>query len=262
MTGDIFAQKKAVSEFMQKNGHIVNGIWLPRVTSILEIVAKPGLLRYYAQQKNYLEAMEGLRRAADAGLKIHDICEQILLGNGVHIPQKMEKLADEFRAWMQKHKIEVLGVEQKIVDADKHFFCGTADILAKVDGEMGVIDIKTGSGIWNEHALQTAAYMHAYNKSAANENKAKTSWILRVDQFQKCAVCGAKMREKEDHVRITGGKRFCKHQFSERECDIEFKRMKNSQESFDAFLNAKRLWEWANKRVIRQIEIYPRNNKI
>ncbi|HNY97571.1 MAG TPA: hypothetical protein PKM84_00410, partial [Candidatus Pacearchaeota archaeon] len=71
MTGDIFIHNKTVTEFTQKNGHIINGIWLPRVTSVLEIVAKPGLLRYYAQQKNYLEAQEGLRRAADMGLKIH-----------------------------------------------------------------------------------------------------------------------------------------------------------------------------------------------
>ncbi len=262
MTGDIFIHNKTVTEFTQKNGHIINGIWLPRVTSVLEIVAKPGLLRYYAQQKNYLEAQEGLRRAADMGLKIHDVCEQMILGNGVHIPPKMERIVEIFQQWLNKHHMEVYGVEKKIIDADRHFYCGTADVLAKIDGEMGILDIKTGSGIWNEYSLQTAAYLQAYNQNVGAKNKASASWILRLDQYRKCKLCGARMREKEDYIRITGGKTFCKHEFSEIEADLEFKKIKNLQDSFKAFINAKGLWEWANQRILKQIENYPKNMKI
>ncbi len=249
---------KMLKEFRAKHGYEVEDFWLPRVTSILQIVAKPGLLRYYAQQKNFTAAQEAMRLAAENGIKVHDAAENFLQGKDGFDP-KLKPIMQELVKWRAKHDIEVIAVEKKIIDNQEHFYCGTADILARIDGEVGIVDIKTGSGIWEEYGLQTAAYAHAHNKAAAKDQKATASWILRLDKYEVCDICGAKRRDKEGHIKITGGKYFCQHDFNAPMGEIEFKKMKGMDESYRAFLSAKDLWEWANRKFLGQIKNYPKN---
>jgi len=262
MTGDIFEFKKEVSSFKDKNGYEIEGLWLPRVTSILEVVAKPGLLHYYAQQKNFYAAQESMRNAAINGSMIHDACEAILQGDHPDIDKRIQHSVQNFVKWKEQHKVKVLGVEQKIIDCDENFYIGTMDILAEIGGKIGVLDIKTGSGIWNEYGLQTAAYMAGYNKLAGKNMKAQTRWILRLDQYQICQTCGAKRREKGEEVRVTGGKRICSHNFAETEADFEFKELKDFDHDFKGFLHAKGLWEWQNRPALQKINNYPCNFKV
>jgi len=260
MTGDIFQYSEEGSNFAKKNGYIVNGIWLPRVTSILEIVAKPGLLRYYAQHKNFMAAQESLVKAASRGKKIHDACENILLNKkNLKFDDDIKETMDKFREWVEKKNIEVIEIETRVFDREKYFFAGTMDILAKVDNELGIIDIKTGSSIYNGYSLQTAAYLNAYNQGRKQQLQAQKRWILRLDQYEKCVHCGAKSREREGEKRITGGKKYCKHEFQPKSADLEFKEQKNFAHDFEAFLHAKELWEWENKGSLRRINNYPKN---
>lgn len=259
MTGDVFEYHQEGSDFAKKNGYVVGGVWLPRVTSILEIVAKPGLLRYYAQQKNFLSAQETLTKAAIRGKKIHDICESILLGQNPEIPSDVKLTIEKFIEWKQKHKVEVLDVETRVYDKDNYYFAGTMDILAKIGDDVGIIDIKTGSGIYNGYSLQTAAYLEAYNQGKNPAVQATKRWILRLDQYKKCQLCGAKMRTREGEEKISGGKHRCSHEFDDCLIDLEFKELKNLTQDFKAFLHAKELWEWENKGSLKRINNYPKN---
>jgi hypothetical protein len=248
---------KMLREFRAKNGYEIEDMWLPRVTSILQIVAKPGLLRYYAQQKNFTAAQEAMRMAAENGIKVHEAVENFLQGKD-GFEAKLKPIMQELVKWKNKHEIEVIDIERKIIDKEEHFYCGTADVLARIDGEVGILDIKTGSGIWEEYGLQTAAYAHAHNKGAPKSEKATASWILRLDKYEVCDICGAKRRDKEGHIKVTGGKYYCQHDFNAPMAEIEFKKMKGMDESYKAFLSAKNLWEWANRKMLEQIKNYPK----
>lgn len=248
---------KALVEFKGQCGHQVKESWLPRVTSVLQIVAKPGLLRYYAQQKNYTTAQTALRCAAENGIRVHSIAEDFFEGK-ICKDKYYKTVIDKLSEWKKKYKPKIIATEKRVVDDKEHFYCGTADIIAKIDDEIGVIDIKTGSGIWEEYGLQTAAYMHAYNLKA--KERATTSWILRLDTYQVCKICGAKRRNKNGDVRVTGGKYFCEHEWNGIETESQFKKITNTEDNFKAFLHAKGLWEWANKRLLKQIENYPKHD--
>ena len=51
---------KTLQEFMSGNGYEEDGIWYPRVTSIVGIKAKPALYSFYASMPNFAagEAMK------------------------------------------------------------------------------------------------------------------------------------------------------------------------------------------------------------
>ena len=61
-----------------------------------------------------------------------------------------------FLEWEKQHKINVTCVETQLV-SEKYKYGGTFDFYGLVDGNLEVIDFKTG-GIWPEHWFQVAAY--------------------------------------------------------------------------------------------------------
>ena len=67
-------------KFKELNGYEINGVWYPRVTSILNIKAKPALYRYYAELENFAAAEEIMERSADEGTRVHEAIEAILVG--------------------------------------------------------------------------------------------------------------------------------------------------------------------------------------
>lgn len=58
-----------------------------------------------------------------------------------------------FEAWASDKKIEPILIEKPLV-SDKFNFGGTMDIYAKIDGDLTLLDLKTGKGIYDEHLIQ------------------------------------------------------------------------------------------------------------
>jgi hypothetical protein len=58
-----------------------------------------------------------------------------------------------FEAWTKGKKIEPIIIEKQLV-SEVHKFGGTLDILAKIDKIIELLDLKTGSGIYDEHLVQ------------------------------------------------------------------------------------------------------------
>jgi hypothetical protein len=253
-----------IEEFKAKNGHMIEGVWLPRVTSITGIISKPGLFYYYAKHKSFATAQAILNQAANWGTTVHTTIENFLRGDKEKIDKRLEPSVLAFQKWADNYQIKILNskndIEKEVYDFE-NYYSGTLDILLEIDGEYGILDIKTGSGIWNEYSLQLAAYLNAYNKNAPLNKKAKKRWILRLDQYQECEICGAKKRNKLVEARITGGDRNCPHKFSKEKGVYEFKELLNFEEDIDGFLNAKNLWEWSNNNFLKKIKNYPKNKK-
>lgn len=59
--------------------------------------------------------------------------------------------------WLKGHEIEPILIEAPLV-SEQHKFGGTPDIYGRVNGKLEVIDLKTGSGIYQSHFVQVAAY--------------------------------------------------------------------------------------------------------
>ncbi len=253
----------SLEEFVTKHGYQIEDMWLPRVTSITGIIAKPALLRYYARQKNYTSAQEALNHAANWGSLTHETVEKLFRGEDCSIEPKISPSIEAFCQWKEKNVVRVPDkalIEKQVQDLES-CYAGTMDALVEINGILGVLDIKTGTGIWDEYSLQLAAYMHAYNKNAPEKQKAKTRWILRLDQYEECVLCEAKRRWKSGQAKITGGKRFCRHKFSPAKGVFQFKELKGFEKDIKAFLSAKELWEWYYRKELAEVKNYPKRIK-
>jgi Holliday junction resolvase-like predicted endonuclease len=235
--------------FKERFGYEIDGVWFPRVTSIIST---------FGFQKRWF----GLRKAAEWGTSIHEIVEAILRGEDIHPDVKMVPTIETFLQWRRQYPFTIANpakdIEKRVCDMD-YGYAGTIDLIAEIDGVVGVIDLKTSTAIVREHALQTAAYLQAYNKQQGIACVCEARWILRIDQYEECLGCLAKRREKYGSWRTSGGKTICNHQWSKTKGEIEFRRLENQQKDFEAFLELKERWEWTNKEWLARIPNYEKN---
>ena len=242
--------------FKNANGYEVDGIWYPRVTKIVSVKAKPALLRFYGEAENFKSAQGISRKSAEEGSLVHETVEAILLGKKPEIDPSFAPAVTSFLEFIEQKNIQVTPelVEKRVVHYD-HRYAGTVDALALIGGKFGVLDIKTSQAIYRDYNLQTAAYMDALKNDFEN---LQTRWILRIDQVQTCLRCGAVRRVKGGREKIkiqwdNEEMKQCPHEWSELRGDIELQEFPYWQGDFEAFLGAKKLWEWENESWLKKI---------
>lgn len=247
---------RSPEDFKEQCGYTIDAVWYPRVTKIVSIKAKPALYRYYAEAPNFAAAEAATLRSAEEGTLVHEVIEGHLLGKNPAIPEAHAAAVTAFFNFLAKNHIEVAPehVERRVVSQD-HRYAGTVDALARIGGKFGVLDIKTSQSVYRDYNLQTSAYMDALKN---NYPDLETRWILRVDQTQDCLRCGAKRRVKGGREKIRKqGAFICSpylgHEWSEMRGDIELQEFPSWQSDFEAFLGAKRLWEWENDYWLRKV---------
>jgi hypothetical protein len=254
---------KNLEEFKSGTGHILDGIWYPRVTSIVSIKAKPALYRYYASLPSF-EAGETIKRkSADEGTLIHEVIQAIMAGDLPQDGTGSPSLSDETRpaaeAFMKVNeqlKIKTCRehIEKKIISFDERY-SGTVDAVVEIGGKVGVLDIKTSQAIYRDYCLQTSAYMAPLQYEIP---EISTRWILRVDQNQQCRKCGAIKRTKGGNEKIklpwrNSFARNCEHEWGPVKGEVEIQEFPDFNEDYQAFLGAKKLWEWENIGWLKQI---------
>jgi len=182
-------------------------IYLPSVTTIINILDKPALLFWHVKQTvAYIgqhlpelraedltkeKALEILGKAkeyakelaqeqADIGKKIHDLIHLHLLGEKIDLSVEDEKVQAGFLAflsWLNEHEFEPLAME-KIIYHPEYMYAGKLDVAGILDGELAIMDWKSSNGIYLEHYLQLSAYVKAYQ---AMENKpVKKAFIIHL----------------------------------------------------------------------------------
>lgn len=245
-------------QFKESNGYVISGVWYPRVTSIVNIKAKPALYRFYAELSGFKEGEEIKRKSADEGTMVHEAVQAILTNNDPKIDPIIAPAIRAFQDFLEEKNIQVdpETVEKRVVNYNERY-AGTVDSLALIDGRFGVLDIKTSQSIYRDYNLQTAAYFPALQEEFRN---LQTRWILRIDQVEHCLKCNALRRTKGGREKIrsplkSNGVSYstCNHEWSNVEGKIELKEFPYWQDDFYAFLGAKKLWEWEYNSVLRDI---------
>lgn len=98
-------------------------------------------------------------RAAALGTAVHDAAAAGLAPEDVD-PELRPRLA-QYRDWLAASGVEILGAEFQVWNLGLGY-AGTIDLLIRQrNGTVRVVDLKTGRGIYSEHALQVTAYSHA-----------------------------------------------------------------------------------------------------
>lgn len=99
--------------------------------------------------------------AADLGTAIHGLAEKYYNGEPLgNLHPDHKPFIDHLEQFTKDFDVEPVEVEVTIWNQTVNY-AGTADLFAKVAGELICLDLKTGaSGIWPSVALQLAAYCH------------------------------------------------------------------------------------------------------
>lgn len=165
--------------------HPLTGQTVPSVTTILDVLDKPALTRWAANQvaafainnkSSWIDLPDDAAndllknspwrtrdKAAATGTDAHWVLEQLAGGNvpdpkftppGIP-PEVIAGIAD---FWLTFNP-QVVAAEQTIWNATVAY-AGSFDLIAVIDGKTTLIDLKTGSGVYGNMALQLAAYAH------------------------------------------------------------------------------------------------------
>ncbi len=246
----------SLDEFKENSGYQIGNFWYPRVTKIVEIKSKPALYRFYGTMASFADAERVKERSATEGTLVHNTIEDILLRKKPSIPPSIEPSIKSFLEFVMTRNIQVdpRYVEHRLSNHE-YRYAGTLDAIATIDGTLGILDIKTSQEIYRDYNLQTSAYFYAMKDVVRG---LKTRWILRIDQRRVCATCGALLRSKGgvDKVKTEWNNKamkICNHTWGPLEGKIELKEFPYWESDFEAFLGAKRLWEWEHEEMLKKI---------
>lgn len=160
------AKIEKVSGVKAHTRYTVNGKHVPGVTTILGILNKPFLVKWANNLGlQGIDSTKYVDKMASIGTLAHYLVECELTGEkpdtSAYSPEEIDRAENcliKFYEWQNEHEVEPILNEAQLV-SEKYLFGGTADCLAKVDGKLTLIDIKTGKAIYPEMFCQLAAYV-------------------------------------------------------------------------------------------------------
>jgi hypothetical protein len=76
-------------------------------------------------------------------------------------PLPVRAYMNQLQRFLADWQPELLAAETKVYHRGPAAYAGTLDLLVRIDGEVAVVDIKTGRNVWPEAALQINAYAYA-----------------------------------------------------------------------------------------------------
>jgi genome maintenance exonuclease 1 len=132
----------------------------PSVTTVTGLHSKQGILDL--RKKVGEEAANAIStRAANRGTRIHQLCEDFLLGEHVEPDIFDQDLFKKIRTHLDR--IDNIHALESPLYSDHLEVAGTVDCIAEYDGKLAVIDFKTSSKLkqrdWiHGYFMQTSAY--------------------------------------------------------------------------------------------------------
>jgi hypothetical protein len=99
--------------------------------------------------------------AAMRGTEIHALGEALVHGQPVEIPEQHLGPVEAYARFLDDFDVQPTLTECPVANPD-HGWAGTPDLRATLRGGHDyLLDLKTGKGVYDSHALQLAAYAHA-----------------------------------------------------------------------------------------------------
>jgi len=103
--------------------------------------------------------------AADLGSQAHAFIDLIIHGKEPEaLPPAIEGPVKAFKEWWGKMGIKLVMGDTKVASM-QYGYGGSLDALGMRNGKIVLLDWKTSSGIYNEYALQVAAYAQAFKET-------------------------------------------------------------------------------------------------
>lgn len=163
--------------------HPVTGAKVPGVTTVIDVLSKPALPRWAAKEtavfavanrKSWQDldddaAIDLLKGspwrisggAMSKGTEIHAIAEKLLMNQPVDfVPPDIQNPVRGVAEIIEWLKPDVMHMECSVWNLTKKY-AGTADVIARIDGEVWMLDWKSSKDVYPDYALQLAAYGHA-----------------------------------------------------------------------------------------------------
>lgn len=158
----------------------------PSVTAKLEIAYPLDFqLVNYIREKGE-DGKNEFKKAGEEGSRVHEIIEKLIIGDKIStfdLSRKVKKCVQAFIDWVSEVKPVFLETE-KTVWNHKYKYAGTRDLLARIYGEIWLIDYKTSSTTHEKHKVQVSAYWACGNKKVktallhlGNKTKKHYSWV-------------------------------------------------------------------------------------
>ncbi len=164
--------------------YLADGSIVPSVTTVLNILDKPGLPHWaWELGEEGLDYREVRDAAARVGIIAHCLIASHLKGERANVSDfspdevdKAESCLEKYLRWEKEHPISPVMIEEPLV-SELFRYGGTPDLLAELDGNFVLIDFKTGGGIYESYFYQLAAYRQLLTEQGWPVTNA---WILRI----------------------------------------------------------------------------------
>lgn len=175
------------------HGYVVNGQKVPGTTTVIGRYKNPKALEGWIWKcgRDGVDYRKAGRDAANIGTAVHDAIERHIKGEPqvsnptehYELPfgglQKAKRCFEAFKDWQSKYNPEFVAIEPQLVHLD-HLYGGTIDAVAKIGGELCLVDWKTSNGIYDETAMQCAAYIELWHHTEGQ--RISTAHVLRMDK--------------------------------------------------------------------------------
>jgi len=158
-------------QFLDQNAYSADDVtWYPSVTTVLS-GGLPKSSGFYEWLKNAGSGADDLAKSAmDKGSRIHNACELLIAGLDVNFRYEDNGAVHEYSRdeWVQINRFvdfhnrfnpEYLVSEGSYV-SETLKVGGTIDIVCVINDETWLLDVKTGKALYEDYALQLAAYKH------------------------------------------------------------------------------------------------------
>jgi hypothetical protein len=192
---------------------------------------------------------ERKQQAADLGTEIHAWCEYFIrhklkeegFEKKPELPDKEKNNAvylgaQSFIDWVVANKVEFLHSEKIVYNRD-HGYVGNVDIVARVNDQLALCDLKSSNDLYNSVRMQTAAYAKAYEL----EHGVVFDTRIAIRLSKECESDYYARKERECYI---AGKSVNYVQDYKPLDVMEFKGRDSLEFDFNAFLAARTLYQW------------------
>lgn len=166
-----------MKQYSQLKHYFINGQEYPRITTILDALAKPQLYMWYMVQGHkitlekkpkdikelYNLFYKQRQETLDRGSGVHTIAEQWFRTKSLPIPKNGYEEA--FVAFVTEHGKDItpLYLETQ-VHCEDYKIAGRVDLVCRYKDKIYVVDFKTGKRFYPSVRLQLSAYSHCVVK--------------------------------------------------------------------------------------------------